>query len=118
MEGGTINYPAVVAFRESLRILTAAGMGAIESHVLALTERLIEGAKRAGIEVASSTAPGTRSGIVLLRPRGRTVAQLQTCADAAKIQVTVRDTGVRVSPHGYNTPLEMDRVIETFSAGQ
>jgi cysteine desulfurase/selenocysteine lyase len=117
-EGGTINYPAVVAFRESLRILTAAGFEAIESHVLALTARLIDGAKRAGIEVASSTVPGTRSGVVLLRPRGRSVAQLQACADAAKIQVTVRDTGVRVSPHGYNTAAEMDFVIETFAAGQ
>ncbi|HEY7980026.1 MAG TPA: aminotransferase class V-fold PLP-dependent enzyme [Candidatus Eremiobacteraceae bacterium] len=117
-EGGTINYPALVAFRESLRILTAAGMAAIEAHVLALTAHVIEAAHRAGIEVASSTAPGTRSGIVLLKPSGRSVEQLQACADAAKVQVTVRDTGVRVSPHGYNTLAEMDRVIETFAAGQ
>jgi cysteine desulfurase/selenocysteine lyase len=117
-EGGTINYPALVAFRESLRILSAAGMDAIESHVLALTARLIEGAMRAGIEVASSMAPGTRSGIVLLRPRERSVARLQAFVDAAKVQVTVRDTGVRVSPHGYNTHAEMDRVIEALSGGQ
>jgi cysteine desulfurase/selenocysteine lyase len=117
-EGGTINYPALVAFRESLRILSTAGMDAIESHVLALTARLIEGAMRAGIDVASSTAPGTRSGIVLLRPRERSVARLQAFVDAAKVQVTVRDTGVRVSPHGYNTHAEMDHVIETLSGGQ
>jgi selenocysteine lyase/cysteine desulfurase len=117
-EGGTINYPAVFAFRESLRILTSAGLETIESHVLALAARLIEGALRAGIDVASPTAPGTRSGIVLLKPRGKTVAQLQACVDAAKIQVTVRDTGVRVSPHGYNTPAEMDHVIEALAAGQ
>lgn len=114
-EGGTINYPALVAFRESLRVLTAAGFDAIEAHVVTLTERLIDGATRAGIEVASSTAPGTRSGIVLLKPRGRSVEQLQARADEAKLQVTVRDTGVRVSPHGYNTSGEIDRVIETFA---
>lgn len=114
-EGGTINYPALLAFRESLRVLTAAGLDAVEAHVLRLTGRLIDGAAEAGIEVASSTEAGTRSGIVLLRPRGRTVAELQARVDDAHVQVTVRDTGVRVSPHGYNTLDEMDRVLEVLS---
>ena len=114
-EGGTINYPALLAFRESLRMLTAAGLDTIEGHVLTLTDRLIERAAGAGIDVVSSTAPGTRSGIVLLRPRERSVAALQARADRAKVQVTVRDTGVRVAPHGYNTLAEMDRVIEVFA---
>jgi selenocysteine lyase/cysteine desulfurase len=117
-EGGTINYPALLAFRESLRILTAAGLATVEAHVLSLTARLIDGATRAGIEVASSSLPGTRSGIVLFKPRGSSVAQLQARVDAAKIQVTIRDTGVRVSPHGYNTAAEMDRVIDALAAGQ
>jgi selenocysteine lyase/cysteine desulfurase len=114
-EGGTINYPALLAFRESLRLLTSAGLGAIEAHVLKLTDRLIVGAARAGIEVLSSIAPGTRSGIVLLRPRERSVAALQARVDRATLQVTVRDTGVRVSPHGYNTIAEMDHVIEILA---
>jgi cysteine desulfurase/selenocysteine lyase len=114
-EGGTINYPALLAFRESLRVLTDAGFGAIEAYVLMLTDRLIEGAARAGIGVLNSIAPGTRSGIVLLRPGERSVEVLQARADSASVQVTVRDTGVRVSPHGYNTLAEMDRVIEVFA---
>ncbi|HEY5094956.1 MAG TPA: aminotransferase class V-fold PLP-dependent enzyme [Candidatus Eremiobacteraceae bacterium] len=113
-EGGTINYPALLAFRESLRILTTAGLDAVEAHVLRLTGRLIDGAMEAGIEVASSTAAGTRSGIVLLKPPGRTVEEQQARVDSAKVQVTVRDTGVRVSPHGYNTLDEMDRVLEVL----
>ena len=113
-EGGTINYPALLAFRESLRALTAAGLDAIEAHVLRLTGRLIDGATRAGIDVVSSTAPGTRSGIVLLKPGGRSVEELQARVDAAKVQVTVRDTGVRASPHGYNTLDEMDKVLEAI----
>jgi len=113
-EGGTINYPALLAFRESLRVLTTAGLDKVEKHVLSLTGRLIEGASDAGIEVASSTAAGTRSGVVLLKPRTRTVEELQARVDSAKIQVTVRDSGVRVSPHGYNTIDEMDCVIEAL----
>jgi len=114
-EGGTINYPALLAFRESLRVLTSAGLGAIEAHVLTLTDRLIDGAGRAGIEVKSSTTPGSRSGIVLLRPREESVAVLQARVNDANVQVTVRDTGVRVAPHGYNTLDEMDRVIEVLA---
>ncbi|HKW44330.1 MAG TPA: aminotransferase class V-fold PLP-dependent enzyme [Candidatus Eremiobacteraceae bacterium] len=114
-EGATINYPALLAFRESLDVLTAAGLDVIEAHVLALTARLIDAATRAGIAVLSSTAPGTRSGIVLLKPRSTSVEELQARADKAAVQVTARDTGVRVSPHGYNTLAEMDRVIEAFA---
>lgn len=113
-EGGTINYPALLAFRESLRILTTAGLDAVEEHVLSLTGRLIDAAAEAGIEVVSSTAAGTRSGIVLLKPRTRTAEELQARADSANVQVTVRDSGVRVSPHGYNTIEEMDCVIEAL----
>jgi cysteine desulfurase/selenocysteine lyase len=65
--------------------------------------------------VASSTVPSTRSGIVLLAPVGRDVAELQARVDAAKVQVTVRDTGVRVSPHGYNTSADIDRVLDALT---
>ena len=111
-EGGTINYPAVLAFGESLRLLRTAGLERIETHVLALTDRLIRGCARAGLDVLSSLAPGTRSGIVLVGRGGRSVAELQRRVDDARVQVTVRESGVRVAPHGYNTPADIDRVLD------
>jgi selenocysteine lyase/cysteine desulfurase len=106
-EGGTINYPALIAFGESLRLLG--------THVLALTDRLIRGCVRAGLDVVSSLAPETRSGIVLVDRGGRSVAELQRRVDDARVQVTVRESGVRIAPHGYNTADEIDRVLDAIA---
>ncbi len=114
-EGGTINYPALAAFRESLRLLEDAGLARIESHVLGLTDRLIAGCERAGIDVASSLKPAARSGIVLVGRRGRSVAELQRRVDDARVQVTVRESGIRISPHGYNTDDDIDRVLDAIA---
>ncbi|HLJ84071.1 MAG TPA: aminotransferase class V-fold PLP-dependent enzyme [Candidatus Eremiobacteraceae bacterium] len=113
-EGGTINYPGLIAFGESLRLLDKAGFEKIETHVLALTDRLIAGCGRAGLDVLSSVAQGTRSGIVLVGRGGRSVAELQRRVDDARVQVTVRESGVRVAPHGYNTAADIDRVLDAI----
>jgi cysteine desulfurase/selenocysteine lyase len=114
-EGGTINYPALIAFGESLRLLESAGFENIETHVLALTDRLLRGCARAGLQVASSLAPQTRSGILLVGRGRRSVAELQRRVDDARVQVTVRETGVRIAPHGYNIEQDVDRVLEAIA---
>ena len=114
-EASTISYPALLGFSESLALLQAAGFDAIERHVLDLTGQLIEGAQRAGVAVLSSLQPGTRSGIVLLGLGARNVQQLQRSAQEAKVAVTIRDNGIRVSPHGYNTGAEMDAVLAALA---
>jgi cysteine desulfurase/selenocysteine lyase len=114
-EGGTGNFPGIVALGASLGILTAAGLGNIERHVLSLTDRLIEGARRGGIDVKSDLRPQARSGIVLLDRGGRGVEGLIARFDSARVGVTVRETGVRVSPHGYNTESDIDRVLEVLA---
>jgi selenocysteine lyase/cysteine desulfurase len=117
-EGGTVNHPALVGFGESLRLITTAGLDKIERHVLALTRRLVEGAVGAGIPVISSLEQHARSGIVLLGRGQQTVEDLSKRADAAHVQVTIRETGVRVAPHGYNTADEIDRVLDVVSGGR
>ncbi len=111
-EGGTVNYSALIGFAESLRILSSAGFQAIERHVLALCERLIQGAHERGIEVRSDLRPGARSGIVLLGLGERSVEDLNERALHMKIGLTIRDNGIRVSPHGYNTTTEIDAVLD------
>lgn len=114
-EGGTINYPALVGFGESLRLITEAGLNLIERHVLRLSGRLIDGAVRGGIPVVSDRDERARSGIVLLGLGRHTVEGLSQRADAARVQLTIRDSGVRVSPHGYNTEEDIDRVLDLLS---
>jgi cysteine desulfurase / selenocysteine lyase len=114
-EGGALNYPGVVAFGVSLRLLTDAGLERIERHVLALTDRLIAGARDSGIEVKSDVSPGARSGIVLLGLGDNGVEALTMRADEARVAITVRADGSRVSPHGYNTESDIDRVLAVLS---
>ena len=113
-EGGTINYPAVVAFGESLKLLTSAGLENIERHVLALTDRLIAGAKAANLDVKSDTRAPARSGIVLLGLGREEVEDLTARMLAANVVVTVRRYGVRVSPHGYNNESDIDRILDVL----
>jgi cysteine desulfurase / selenocysteine lyase len=115
-EGGTGNYPGIIALGVSLGLLTGAGLGNIERHVLALTDRLIAGARRAGIEVVSDVRPDARSGIVLLGRSGRSPEELIARSESANVALTVRETGVRVSPHGYNNESDIDRVLEVLSS--
>lgn len=114
-EGGTGNFPGIVAFGTSLKLLTDAGLEKIERHVLALTDRLIRGAQAAGIEIKSDLMPGARSGIVLLGIGSARVEQLIEHTLAARVCITVRENGVRVSPHGYNTESDIDRVLDTLA---
>lgn len=115
LEGGTVNYPALMGFRESLRLLREASFEAIESHVLALCEHLINGAREHGIEVRSDTRPAHRSGIVLLGLNGKKADTLNASAFESKVGITVRENGVRVSPHGYNTVADMDAVLAVLT---
>jgi cysteine desulfurase / selenocysteine lyase len=114
-DGGTVNYPALIGFRESLRLLGQAGFTAIERHVLRLCDRLIRGAHELGIEVKSELAASVRSAIVLLGLGSWQPDELNAAALAARVGITVRDTGVRVSPHGYNDDADIDAVLALLS---
>ena len=116
-EGGTGNFPGIVAFGVSLQLLTDAGLERIENHVLSLTDRLITGAQAAGIEIKSDLTRSARSGIVLLGLGSARADSLLEHTENAKVCITVRDNGVRVSPHGYNSDEEIDRVLAALVTG-
>lgn len=115
-EGGTINYPALIGFSQSLRLLQDASFASIEAHVLGLSERLAKLAHDAKIAVLSDTARACTSGIVLLGLGREPFDVLAERAQRSRVGLTIRDSGVRVSPHGYNTPAEMDAVVELLAS--
>jgi cysteine desulfurase / selenocysteine lyase len=114
-DGSTVNYPALIGFRESLRLHTDASFPAIERHVRSLCDRLILGAQARGVEVKSDLRPQVRSGIVLLGLGRWSEDQLNARALAARVGITVRDSGVRVSPHAYNNEEDIDAVLELLA---
>ncbi len=114
-DGATVNYPAVIGFDESLRLLTRAGLDAVERHVLGLTGRVFEAAAAMRLQIVSDPDPKVRSGIVVVGLGGRTIEELSARFRAAGIQATIRAGGVRISPHGYNTAEEIDRVLDALA---
>lgn len=110
-EGGALNVPGVTALGASLQLLLDAGVDRVSRRVLELTDYLSETAASAGLDVFSSRHDADRSGIVsLAKPGTDPKAIFKRCRDAGVI-VNVRAGRVRVSPHAYNTPDDLDRFI-------
>lgn len=115
-EGGTQNFIGILSLDRSTALLAAAGLPAIAAHVLALTDRLVEGLRRIGCEIATPRGPGISSGIVtFVRPGSDSVALGRRLGDAGFV-TTFRPSGVRVSPHGYNTCDEIDAFVAAVRA--
>ena len=110
-EGGTVNAGAIAGMGESIRLLLDAGIDNVRARVLELTGYLCQQARSAGAEVFSSHTPGEESGIVSLLTPGRDPRELMKRCHAAGVVVNVRGGRLRLSPHAYNTPEEIDRFV-------
>ena len=113
-EGGALNVPGLWALGASLDLLLGAGIENVAARVLELTDHLCERAVAAGCEVFSSRVGNERSGIVSLLTPGRDPKELVKRCRAAGVVVNCRADRLRVSPHAYNTPAEIDHLIEVL----
>jgi selenocysteine lyase/cysteine desulfurase len=111
-ESGSLNVGGITALGASLDLLLGAGIPAVAARVLELTDHLCEQAARAGIDVFSSRLPGEASGIVSLMVPGAEPAELVRHCRREGIVINHRAGRLRVSPHCYNTPEELDRLVE------
>jgi cysteine desulfurase/selenocysteine lyase len=99
----------------SSAVLAAAGTERIGAHVLALTDRLVAGLESLGAAVSSPRGEGISSGIVTFSLPGRESVALGRALGARGFVTTFRPSGVRVSPHGYNTVGEIDAFLEALA---
>jgi selenocysteine lyase/cysteine desulfurase len=112
-EGGTPNFIGALSLAESIDVIEQAGTERIASHVLALTDRLVEGLRSADAEIATTRSQSASSGIVTFRPRSGDPVELGKALQHEGIVTTYRASGVRVAPHGYNTFEEIDALVES-----
>jgi selenocysteine lyase/cysteine desulfurase len=112
---GGLNVLGITAMHASLGLVTQVGPARSAAHAIELLDRLAEGVQAAGYQVASDLDPAHRSQIMTFtsgdhQQDGEIVAQLER----AKVSVTLRGRGVRVSPYFYNSLGDIDQLLEAL----
>ena len=111
-ELGTPALPTVHTALGGQEIIDEVGVPAIRERNTMLAERLIDGAREAGLPLNVAPEPGARSAIVMIGHPDPPAAVNRLAA--ADVIVDARPGYVRVSPHFYNTEADVDRVIEVL----
>ena len=115
--GGTSNYPGAVGLEASIKLLNDLGPPQIDARILGLTDQLIAGLSRIGVELVTPPAAQNRSGIITftLGSPQRNLSLMEHLLDH-KVMVSVRYTsgvgGVRVSCHFFNSAEDVERLLE------
>lgn len=110
-EVGTLPTPDLAGLAASMELLLEVGVSRIEAHlaeVLAPLHAWLE--RREEVTVVSDLSPGRRSAVTCFRPPES--HRVFHALKAAGVVCAVREGVIRMSPHLYNTPAEMERVVE------
>lgn len=111
-EGGSLNMPGLWGLREAVGTLMEFGPDGIESHILAITARLMELLSRIdGVGIFSPVPDEDRAGIVTVAIAPPLDARAVFDGLLARgATIALRDGLLRYSPHFYNTMGDMDTV--------
>src|SRR5439155_637578 len=109
MMNGTPSIPAYYAALPGLEIIAAIGVDRIRARSQQLTARIFELADRCGFPSIATRDPDRLAGTVAINP-----PEALAVSRALKARDYVVDfrpgAGIRISPHFYNTPEEIDRL--------
>lgn len=97
---------------ESMELLAEADPARIRAHVLALLDPLIAYLRERGAEVGGGAEPARRSGILAFRTADTDAAY--RALTAAGIVCALREGAVRIAPHLYNQPEDLERVMDVL----
>jgi selenocysteine lyase/cysteine desulfurase len=107
---GTANFFSFVPFAACLELMLELGIEQVGHYVDDLVVRLLAGVDRSRFRVVSSE--GIRSSLAVVEPREESAEGLVARLTAAGVHVAHRRSGVRISPHLYNTPGEIQRLLD------
>ena len=114
---GQRDEATMIALREALQFQTKVGRAAIEQRSRSLAHQLIAGlAKLPDVKVWTSPNPALNAAVVSFQPGSLNAAKLgQVLYEKDKIGTAGRGGadrgGLRASPHFYNSPEEIDRLV-------
>jgi len=109
-EEGSHNYCGTYALGAALGLLLEVGMENVEARIRELLAHLDGELRALGCETGPS--PEHRAGILtFLPPRGE-VRALASYLSERNVSFSLRRGRIRISPHFYNQPEELDRLVE------
>jgi selenocysteine lyase/cysteine desulfurase len=114
-EMSTLPYQDFAGFNASLSLLLELGVGRVAAHLEQLHAPIRQWAERTGARI-TSPMDHHRSGILCLAPEDVTEAFRRL--KAARIICSLREGAIRLSPHGYNTVADMERVVTVLEERQ
>src|SRR5262245_59031369 len=114
---GGANSLGLTALAASLALIEHVGLPAIDAHIRTLAQLLIDGLRRHApdIQLISPIDPVHRAAIVVftLGDRARDEALVRQLSEQG-IMVALRPRGVRVSPHLYNSAIEIEMLLDAI----
>jgi selenocysteine lyase/cysteine desulfurase len=113
-EPGTLNTIGCFGLWKSIELLLEAGVERVGRAVAALTDQLAAGAAGRGYEVLAPRTPATTSGIISIRKAGVDSQAVHAKLKDAGILTSPRQGWVRMSPHFYIAPAEIERVLQAL----
>lgn len=111
-EIGTYPFSTLWTMCSSLELLSEIGTRTIKKQVIGLQDILLDYLNDSPYQVKSSLDPLHRSGILSFS--GRDTARLFQILSKEKILVSFRENSIRVSPHFYNSPEDIQRLIQVL----
>ena len=114
-ECGTLNTIGCYGLRAALDLILEIGISPITEKVQALGDQVWNGARERGYETLGSRSPQTGAGIVSLRKPGVEAHLIVRRLKESGISAAPRQGWVRVSPHFYIEPEEIDQLLAELS---
>lgn len=109
-EEGSHAMALTTAMGQSLDLILEVGVDEIWRRIDALTRPLVEGLRDLGLTVASPQGETERSGIVLARGNFDPPDLVRRLGER-RIYAAARGDGLRISPHFYNRPRQIDDLL-------
>lgn len=113
-ENGTLNIPGIWGMHAAITTLLEYGMPKIQSHILALTQLLMDELQTIeGVKLISPIQASERAGIVTIQlPHDVSPNAVFETLQQRNIQIALREGKLRYSPHFYNTKEEVRFAVE------
>ena len=114
---GGYNMAGLYGMGAALEMWLELGVENISARILSLTDRLVDKLRAKGYRVFSSRREGEASGIVAFMSDVHDPRQIQQhLQEEYRIITVVREGRLRSSPHVYNTPEEIDQLVDVLPA--